>query len=291
MLAGALVSTAIYIVITAWIGRDVLAALGTTIANDPGDPILNAAILAWNALQVPWTDAWFQFPIFHPTPNALVLSEHLLGVSVVATPIYWITGNPLTAYNAALLLSYPLSGLTMFLLVRRLTGSAAAGFLSGLAFAFAPYRASQLPHIQMLATFWAPLALLGLHGFLEAGPPAAESPAGPPSAGPALHYTVIVQGTPPYTVIVHRGPGAASRIFRGPGYRQPFEASALRRSTGSWRAARASGGLFRIDTVIPRTKQVGGREARQPLRGQSGDETGRDAVIALLDQRVDAAVW
>jgi hypothetical protein len=169
-----LASGLIYVAITAWIGRDVLSSLGTTIAGDPGDPILNAAILAWNSVQVPWTSAWFQFPIFHPTPGALTLSEHLLGISVVATPIYWVTGNALTTYNLTLLLSYPLSGLAMFLLVRRLTGSTAAAFLSGLAFAFAPYRASQLPHIQMLASFWAPLALLGLHRFLQALPPLVE---------------------------------------------------------------------------------------------------------------------
>jgi hypothetical protein len=177
-------SAVAYVAITCVIGRHVLAAVGTAIASDPGDPILNAAILAWNAVHVPWTEAWSQFPIFYPTADALTLSEHLLGVSLIATPIYWITGNPLTAYNLTLLLSYPLSGLAMYALVWRLTGQpspgyggarAGAAFLAGLAFAFAPYRASQLPHIQVLIVFWAPLALLGLHGFINsAGPPSAE---------------------------------------------------------------------------------------------------------------------
>src|SRR5688500_13624085 len=194
----------IYVAITGWIGRQVLGSLGTTIASDPGDPILNAAILAWNSVHLPWTDAWFQFPIFDPTQNALTLSEHLLGISVIATPIYWMTGNALAAYNLTLLLLYPLSGLAMFLLVRRLTGSTPAAFLSGLAFAFAPYRASQLPHIQMLASFWAPLALLGLHRFVEAGPP---SPLGSTrgalseverAVGPALHQaSKTVRARPP----------------------------------------------------------------------------------------------
>ena len=78
--------------------------LSPAIASDAGDPILNAAILAWTSAQVPWTDAWFQFPIFHPAPDALTLSEHLLGISMIATPIYWMTGNPLIAYNLTLLL-------------------------------------------------------------------------------------------------------------------------------------------------------------------------------------------
>jgi hypothetical protein len=160
-----------YVAITCLMGRHVLGSPATAIASDPGDPVLNAAILAWNATHVPWTDAWFQFPIFHPTADALTLSEHLLGVSVIATPIYWLTGSPAIAYNLTLLLSYPLSALAMYALVWRLTRSSSAAFVSGLAFAFAPYRSSQLPHIQMLAVFWAPLALLGLHAFADHEPP------------------------------------------------------------------------------------------------------------------------
>ena len=168
-------SAIVYFAVTAIIGRDVLRSLGTAIANDPGDPVLNAAILAWNAMHVPWTDAWYQFPIFHPTGNTLTFSEHLLGVSVLASPIYWITGNALTAYNLTLLLAYPLSGLAMYALVWRLTRHHAAAFLAGLAFAFTPYRASHLPQIQVQVMFWAPLALLGLHEFVaRSGRPLAE---------------------------------------------------------------------------------------------------------------------
>jgi hypothetical protein len=88
-------SALVYTVVTAILGREVLAQLGTTIANDPGDPLLTAAILHWNAGHVPWTDAWWQFPIYHPTRDTLAFSEHLLGLSVVASPIAWLTGNPL----------------------------------------------------------------------------------------------------------------------------------------------------------------------------------------------------
>ncbi len=165
------VAAAIYAAVTCIVGRNVLASLGSAIASDPGDPLLNAAILAWNAAHVPWSEAWFQFPVFHPTRDALTLSEHLLGLSVIAAPLQWATGNPAAAYNLTLLSTYPLSGLAMYALVWRMTGSAPAAFVAGLAYAFAPYRAGQLPHIQMLAVFWAPLALLGLHGFVAAGGP------------------------------------------------------------------------------------------------------------------------
>src|SRR5687767_9045620 len=172
-------SAAIYAGITAVLGRDVLARLGTSIANDPGDPLLTAAILSWNARHIPWSDAWWQFPIYYPTRDTLAFSEHLLGLSVIASPIAWISGNPLVAYNLTTLLTFPLCGMAMYALMHRLTTSHAASFIAGLTFAFAPYRMSNLPHIQMLASFWAPLALLGLHGFLDS--------AGPPSAEPAPH--------------------------------------------------------------------------------------------------------
>ena len=80
------ISVLIYTVVTLIIGRDVVAHLGSRIANDAGDPLLTAAILKWNATHVPLTEAWYQFPIFYPTRDALTFSEHLLGVSVIASP-------------------------------------------------------------------------------------------------------------------------------------------------------------------------------------------------------------
>jgi len=164
-----LASALAYAVMAAVSGRLVLAHPASTIVHDVGDPLLTAGFLHWNAWTLPFTHAWWQFPIFAPIPDALTFSEHLLGLSVVATPIEWLVRDPLVAANLVTLLTYPLCGLAMFLLVRRLTGSAAAAFLAGVAYAFSPYRTSQLPHVQMLATFWAPLALLGLHGYLDSG--------------------------------------------------------------------------------------------------------------------------
>jgi len=164
-----LASALAYAVIAAVSGRLVLAHPASTVFHDAGDPLLTAALLHWNAWTLPFTHAWWQFPIFAPTPDALAFSEHLLGLSVVASPIEWVVRQPLVAANLVTLLTYPLCGVAVFLVVRRLTGSPAAAFLAGLAFAFSPYRAGQQAHLQMLATFWAPLALLGLHGYVDSG--------------------------------------------------------------------------------------------------------------------------
>lgn len=167
--APAALSLLVYTVVTIIIGREVITHLGSAIANDSGDPLLTAAILKWNATHVPLTDAWYQFPIFYPTRDTLTFSEHLLGLSVIASPIYWLTGDLVTTYNIVLLLTFPLCAIAMYALVYHLSGNAAGAFVAGVAFAFAPYRISQLPHIQMLATFWAPIALLGLHAYTETG--------------------------------------------------------------------------------------------------------------------------
>ncbi len=84
----------------------------------------------------------------------------------MASPIYWLTHNPLTAYNLTLFLTWPLSAFAVYLLVVFLTRREDAAVLAGLAWAFTPYRLSELGHLQSLSAYWLPLMLLGLHGFL-----------------------------------------------------------------------------------------------------------------------------
>jgi hypothetical protein len=158
-----------YAAAAAVMGHRVLAGLSTALVHDATDSLLVASILAWNATQMPYTDAWWQFPAFAPVADTGAFTEHLLGVSVLSSPLIWLTGNPIAGYDLTILFAYPLSALAMYALVFRLTRSASASFLAGLAYGFAPYRAGQLAHIQMLAVWWAPLALLGLHAFLETG--------------------------------------------------------------------------------------------------------------------------
>lgn len=139
------------------------------IPHDPGDPILNTWILWWNAQAVPFTERWWSPPIFYPMPGAFALSEHLFGIALLTTPLQWAGASPLAAYNVAVVLSFGLSGFFAFLLGRRVTGSSLAGFCAGMAFGFAPYRASQLSHLQVLTSQWMPLALLAMHGYIDDG--------------------------------------------------------------------------------------------------------------------------
>ena len=134
-----------------------------SVPNDLGDPLLNTYLLAWNARTLPLSERWWSVPQFYPQRGVTAYSEHLLGLAPIATPIIWLTGNPLLAYNAAFFLSFVLCGLSAHVLAYVLTRRHDVGVLAGLAFAFAPYRMSQLAHVQVLSAYWMPLALAGLH--------------------------------------------------------------------------------------------------------------------------------
>jgi hypothetical protein len=84
---GLLAATLLYAGITALLFRALLPDLGTHLFSDPGDPLLNAAILGWNASHVPLTKAWWNFPSFAPVEGVTSFTEHLLLTYPIASPI------------------------------------------------------------------------------------------------------------------------------------------------------------------------------------------------------------
>lgn len=134
------------------------------------DPWLYMWVLGWDThalLSAP--TRLFHANIFHPAPLTLALSDHLLGYWPLFAPFYLATGNPVAGYAATLLLSFVLSGAAMCWLVRHWTGSWAAGVVAGFVFAFAPWRLSQLAHMQLLGLYGLPLVLLFWDRSLESG--------------------------------------------------------------------------------------------------------------------------
>jgi len=143
--------------------------LGDTV-RDPGDPLLNSWILAWDVHKLTSNPkGFFDANIFYPHPQTLAYSEHMFASALLAFPFIVISGNPLLGHNAVLLLSFILTGFTTYLLVRELTDSTASGIIAGLIFAFAPYRFAQLSHLQLLTIQWLPLTFLFLRRFLLNG--------------------------------------------------------------------------------------------------------------------------
>ena len=88
-------------------------------------------------------------------------------------PIYAVTGNILTTYNILFIATFAISGLGMYLLMRDVTGRPLAAFFAGLAFAYAPYRLGQFSHLQVLSSYWMPLALYGFRRYFVTRRPAA----------------------------------------------------------------------------------------------------------------------
>jgi hypothetical protein len=160
---------AVYLLLTLAWSWPLPLHLANRFAHDPGDPLLVTYLIWWNAHAVPFTQAWWNAPMFWPMPDALALTEHLAGVSPFTTPVQWLGGSPLLAYNLLLIASTWWTLLATDALVRRLTGDRVAAACGAFAFAFAPYRTAQLAHLQLYACWWIPLALLALHAYLAEG--------------------------------------------------------------------------------------------------------------------------
>ncbi|MGD9903571.1 MAG: hypothetical protein AB7U83_08875 [Vicinamibacterales bacterium] len=169
-------AVAAYTALTVVMTWPIAAGLSRDVPADLGDSLLNMWILAWVAEgvlaiaggQMTFADLW-NANIFHPTPLSLTFSEHLVPQALQGLPLYLATGNVVLAYNVAFLATFALSGLGTFLLVRELTGSARAGFVAGLFYAFLPYRLGQFPHIQTISSQWMPFALFGLRRWFDTG--------------------------------------------------------------------------------------------------------------------------
>jgi hypothetical protein len=166
-------AAALYLAVALVFTWPVAAGLTRDIPWDLGDSLLNAWILAWDAdrlLRFLGGDIgairnFWNANIFYPEPLTLAYSEHLFAQAVQILPIYALTGNIILCYNLLFLSSFVLSGLGMFLLVRDITGSARAGLIAGLIYAFAPYRVPQFSHLQVISSQWMPFVLYGLRRY------------------------------------------------------------------------------------------------------------------------------
>ncbi|MBY0278834.1 hypothetical protein K2Z84_26155 [Candidatus Binatia bacterium] len=98
-----------------------------------------------------------------PMPRAYTLGEHLFALGLLAAIPWALTHDPILTYNATLLLTIWIPGLTMYALARHFTRSAPAAFVAGLLFALTPERITELVHPFAHGDLWVPLALLFLH--------------------------------------------------------------------------------------------------------------------------------
>ncbi len=136
--------------------------------HDSDDSLLSIWRLSWVAHILPLSPLdLLNGNIFHPETRTLAYSDAVLLQGFAAAPLIWSGLSPIAVYNGLLLLSIALSGWAMWLYATRVTGNAWAGVLAGIAFAFVPFRFDHFMHLEMQATFFLPLTLLGLERTLE----------------------------------------------------------------------------------------------------------------------------
>jgi hypothetical protein len=134
------------------------------------DPSLYVWTIGWgvHALTTqPW--AAFDANIFFPHKYTLAYSENLLGSSLLAIPVVWLTGDPLAATNIVAVLAVWLCAMGGYFLGRQLGFSRPAAFLCGVIFAFTPPRFARLPQMHMGPIQWVPFALAFLHRYFQRG--------------------------------------------------------------------------------------------------------------------------
>lgn len=132
--------------------------------DDFGDPLLNGWTLAWVAHTLPRHPTQiFDANIFFPETGTLAYSETLIVPGLLVAPVLWLGGDPILAHNLLLLAGYVCSGLTMYVLVRRLTAHPGAAFVAATVFALYPYRTEAYAKVQLQLAFWIPLALWAVH--------------------------------------------------------------------------------------------------------------------------------
>lgn len=176
-LAGAAAVAAAYCGVTVLMTWPVAAGLSRDVATDLGDPLYYMWAIAWDCTQLlailggdlARIPTFFDANIFHPEPFTLAYSDHLIAQAVQVLPLFALTGNAILSFNVLFLSTFVLCGLGTYLFVRELTGSARAAFVAGLLFAFAPYRLTHAPHLNILSVQWAPFALYGLRRYFDTG--------------------------------------------------------------------------------------------------------------------------
>ena len=142
--------------------------LGSGGRVDAEDGLFSIWNIAWAARTAVADPAGlFDANIFYPHRNTLAFSEANLVAGLLAAPSYWLTRNVYAAHNTVVLLSFMLSLVGAYLLVRHLTGCRSAAAVSGVLFAFCPFVFARSAHIQLLMTAGLPFAMLAFHRLAE----------------------------------------------------------------------------------------------------------------------------
>jgi hypothetical protein len=109
----------------------------------------------------------YQANIFHPHQNGLAFSEGNLVGGAMGIPAWLLTHNPYATHNFVFILSFVVSTVATYYLVRHLTGDRRAAAVAGLLFAYCPYAFARQAHSQLLLIGFIPWSMLAFHRFID----------------------------------------------------------------------------------------------------------------------------
>jgi hypothetical protein len=185
-----LVSGALYLVLALLLWWHVWTGHPTsTTTCGCGDSSLFTWFLAWPAYAIRHgLNPLYSTAVFHPTGVNLLSNTAEVGFGIVLAPVTWLFG-PIASLNVALTASPALSGLAMFVLLRRWTTWAPAAFVGGLFYGFSPFFIVSLTdaHLMIGAAFIPPLIVACLDEILV------RQRWRPVGAGVALALLVVIQ--------------------------------------------------------------------------------------------------
>lgn len=106
--------------------------------------------------------------IYFPNQDSMLYSETQFSVGLLTLPLRLVSDNPLFFHNVWLVAGFFLNGWFMYLLAKRLSrGNEPYSVLAGLIFMLAPHKMIYAGHMQLIAIFYLPLALLLIIRFLD----------------------------------------------------------------------------------------------------------------------------
>ncbi len=134
--------------------------LGSTIAQDTGDPLLNTWHVAWighailsEPLQL------FQSNRFWPDRDSLAFTDLLLGYAPAGLASAHSPHAALVVQNVLFVFAYALAFVGAYLLAFELGAGRHGAIVGGIAFAYAPWRLAQNGHLPVISSGGIPLAL------------------------------------------------------------------------------------------------------------------------------------
>lgn len=133
-----------------------------------GDPALMNWQLQWvsRALYADPSNL-FNGNTFHPHPNVIALTDHMLTLAVINAPLSLLFDSPWVGYNLLILLAYYLSCVGGYWFMREVTGSHQAGLWAGIFWGFLFFRIHHIGHLQVLSFQWMPFVAATLIRFLR----------------------------------------------------------------------------------------------------------------------------